>query len=47
MKTYIDAELQVVRVKNSNVILTSVPLTSTGFDDEGKVGGADRIRDDF
>ena len=47
MKTYIDAELQVVRLKNSNVILTSVPFESGSFNDEDKVGGADRIRDDF
>ena len=49
MKKYIDAELQIVRMNNRDIVASS-PM---GFDpnssisNENSVGAADRFRDDF
>ena len=49
MKTYIDAELQIVRMNNRDIV-TNSPLgfdTSSSISNENEVGAADRFRDDF
>ena len=43
MKTYIDAELQIVRVNNRDIITNSINVSSTNY--EGDVYAPDRMRD--
>ena len=46
MKKYIDAQLQVVRISNNDVIATStLGMSNTSFSDEYKIESADRFRD--
>jgi len=45
MKKYIDAQLQVVRINKSDVIATSIKVSSTALEENGVIYGADRFRD--
>ena len=48
MKKYIDAQLQVVRVNNNDVIMTStVGMSATTFNNEAGFEAADRFRGDW
>ena len=46
MKKYIDAQLQVVRMNNNDIVTQSLEVGGS-FNVEGNVGAADRFRDDF
>ncbi|MBP5221277.1 MAG: hypothetical protein J6034_11350 [Bacteroidaceae bacterium] len=45
MKKYIDAQLQVVRVNKSDIIVTSDPALGSNYKAGDVVLGADRFRD--
>ena len=42
MKKYFDAELQIVRVNNNDIVTASLPKGTTPVDDPGKVQGPGR-----
>ena len=44
MKTYIDAELQIVRLNNRDIVTESLAVSSSSYD--GPVYGSDRFRDE-
>lgn len=44
MKTYIDAELQIVRLNNRDIVTESLAVSSSNYD--GQVYAGDRFRDE-
>ena len=46
MKKYIDAELQIVRMNNRDIVTDSIAISGT-ISSEGNIGAPDRFRDDF
>ena len=42
MKTYIDAELQIVRVNNNDIVTASMPVSNTVVTNPGQVNAPGR-----